>query len=111
MAYDTKGTVNRIGPVETKSDKFSKRSLIVDVDDGKYPQTCEFQATNDRCSMLDQFNPGDQVSISWNLRGREWTGKDGVKKVFNSCDIWKVELISKGTPRSAPSGNTDDIPF
>jgi hypothetical protein len=110
-AYDIKGIIKRIGPVEQKSEKFSKRELWLELEDGKYPQTILFQATGDRCSMLDQFSPGDEVSIKWNLRGREWSGRDGVAKVFNSCDIWKMELVSKGA--SAPTGGdeNDSLPF
>jgi hypothetical protein len=112
-AYDITGTIKRIGPIEQKSEKFSKRVLILDVEDGKYPQTVEFQATGDRCSLLDQFSAGDEVSIKWNLRGREWSGGPGGPKVFNSCDIWKVDLVKKGAGQSSSSssGQTGDIPF
>jgi hypothetical protein len=119
MAYEIKGTIKRIGSTEQKSEKFSKRSLIVEVEDGKYPQTCEFQATGERCSLLEQFAVGDQVNIHWNLRGREWTGRDGVVKVFNSCDIWKIERTSAAQSKPADSapgwnggGNDQDkLPF
>ncbi len=119
MAFETKGTIKRIGSTEQKSEKFSKRSLIVEVEDGKYPQTCEFQATGERCTLLEQFAVGDTVSIAWNLRGREWTGRDNVVKVFNSCDIWKIEHVGAAQSKPAESsgyggtggGPTDDLPF
>lgn len=117
MAYDIKGTIKRIGATEQKSEKFSKRTLILDIEDGKYSQVCEFQATGERCALLEQFAVGDQVSVAWNLRGREWSGKDGVVKVFNSCDIWKIERIgaSASAPASQPrgygDGPEDKLPF
>lgn len=125
-AYETKGTIKRIGAIEQKSEKFSKRALILDVPDGKYPQVVEFQATGDRCALLDTFQPGDEVTVTWNLRGREWTGANGVR-VFNSCDIWKIQAVGKtqgttatntpATSRAATSepstggGGVDDLPF
>lgn len=122
-AYETKGTIKRIGAIEQKSEKFSKRALILDVPDGKYPQVVEFQATGDRCALLDTFQPGDEVTVTWNLRGREWTGANGVR-VFNSCDIWKIQAVGKsaGAAQNTPatsraatsepaSGGVDDLPF
>jgi hypothetical protein len=116
MAYDIKGTVKRIGPTETKGEKFTKRALILDVEDGKWPQVVELQATGDRCGHLDPINVGDAVTVSFNLRGREWTGRDGVVKVFNSCDIWKIEVTAKagksaGYDSTVPAGSNDPLPF
>lgn len=122
MAFETKGIVKRIGTTQQVSEKFSKRTIVIDVEDGKFPQVCEFQATGDRCALLDEVKAGDQVSIAWNLRGREWTGKDNVVKVFNSCDIWKIERIGAaqsrgGSHEPAPSssggygGEPDGLPF
>jgi hypothetical protein len=111
MAYDIKGTVKRVGALEKKSEKFQKRTLILEFEDGKFPQTVELQATGDRCALLDPLNSGDEISVSWNLRGREWTGKDGVIKVFNSCDIWKLEVTKHNANTTTPAGPTDDIPF
>jgi hypothetical protein len=121
MAYDISGTIKRIGATEQKSEKFSKRTLILDVEDGKYPQVVELQATGDRCGQLDDYRAGDEVSVSFNLRGREWTGKDGVVKVFNSCDIWRIARVGAAQSRggahepapvpTADAGPLDDCPF
>ena len=51
-----------------------------------YPQHISFQVTQDKCNMLDQFNPGDELRVQFNLRGREWNGPQGIK-YFNTLDF------------------------
>ena len=44
----------------------------------------------DRCELLDSFQEGQQVEISFDLRGREWTNPQGQVKYFNSLQAWKL---------------------
>jgi hypothetical protein len=120
-SYNTKGTISIIGETKQVSDKFRKRSVIVEVQDGKYPQTVEFQATGDRCDLVGSLNEGEEVSIDWNLRGRAWSPPNGGEtKYFVTCDIWKIERIGAAKSSSAPkptapngsgSDGMDDLPF
>ena len=112
MSYEIKGTVKRVGPVETKGAKaFKTRNLILDVEDGRFPQVVELQATGDRVALLDPLRVGDAVTVTWNLRGREWTGQNGTK-VFNSLDVWKLDVTSKAAPSASSGGGSDDeLPF
>lgn len=113
MSYEIKGTVKRIGAVETKGAKgFQTRDLILDVEDGRFPQVIALQATGDRVSLLDSLNVGDAVTVTWNLRGREWTGQNGTK-VFNSLDVWRLDVTSKAAAGSYGSRGSDDdsLPF
>lgn len=115
MAYDSKGTIRVIGDTQKVSEKFSKRPFVVEIPDGKYPQLVEFQLTGDRCSVLDDFRVGDEVRVTWNLRGREWKKPGGETRYFNSCDVWKLERTSevRGESRVTDqnSDNPDDLPF
>ena len=87
---------------------------------GQYAQTIMFQAVQDRCELLDNFKEGDNVEVTFFLRGREWTNpKDNTVKFFNSLDAWKVESLSNATetPTTADNAETfvadgdDDLPF
>ena len=42
-----------------------------------------------RCEILDAFNVGEFVKIDINLRGREWTNKDGETNI--SIQGWRIE--------------------
>lgn len=111
------------------SEKFQKRDFVLSTDlSTPYPQHISFQITQDKCSILDQYNEGDEIKVQFNLRGREWNGPQGIK-FFNTLEAWKLEKVSAGsmaTPAqnnnsmqqntSAPVFNSsiadnDDLPF
>lgn len=76
------------------SEKFQKRDLVVTTDfSTPYPQHVQMQLTQDKCSILDNFQVGDEIKIQFNLRGREWNGPQGVK-YFNTLEAWRIEKVS-----------------
>jgi hypothetical protein len=96
-----------------------------------YPQDILFQATQDKCTLLDSFQANDSVEVSFNLRGREWTSPQGEVKYFNTIEAWRIEKQGQsqgmGMPSSGPSAmnmgseplpgvgasteDDDDLPF
>ena len=76
------------------SDKFTKREFILQTD-GEYSQYLQFQLTQDKCPLLDKFQTGQQVTIHFNIRGKEWT-KDGKTSYFNSLEAWRIEAKGSG---------------
>lgn len=89
-----KGTVYKVGQTNQVSDKFSKREIAIQTLGEMYPQTLLIQFSNDKCALLDNIRLGDVVSINYNLRGRTWTGNDGIEKIFNTIDGWSIVLAS-----------------
>ena len=109
MAIEIKATVKYVLDTKVITEKFSKRSVVVEVADGKFPQCLELEATGDQIAMLDQIHAGDTVTFSVNLRGREKKNNDGA---FVSLNIWKFNVDAKGATRpAASSGASDDLPF
>ena len=91
MGIETTGKLHTIYETKQVSERFSKREFVVEIaDNPKYPQTVLFQLTGDRCSQLDGLNVGDQITVEFSLRGREWRSPQGEVKYFNSLDVWKV---------------------
>tara|TARA_R110000822_G_scaffold223798_1_gene356954 strand:+ start:244 stop:603 length:360 start_codon:yes stop_codon:yes gene_type:complete len=114
MSYDLKGTIKVINETQVISDSFSKREFVVVDSSEKYEQTIQFQAAQDNCAKLDNFKVGDDVQVSFNLKGREWTNpKDGVVRYFNSLDAWKIEALEAGQSTEQPTadqmGDDSDI--
>lgn len=121
--YTLKGEIKVINDVQQISDSFKKREFVVLDASGQYPQTILFQTVQDRCELLDNFKLGDNVEVTFFLRGREWTNpKDGQVRYFNSLDAWKIDPISgdgggSGGTTSADNAETfvaegdDDLPF
>ena len=75
------------------SDKFAKREFVLKTEaSSQYPQFVTMQLTQDKCAMLDQFIEGQELKVSFNLRGREWNGPDGVR-YFNTLEAWRIESV------------------
>lgn len=104
MAFQLIGKIKSIGAVEQKSDTFRMRMFVVTVDaDTNYPQHIQLQATNDKCDLLNSFTVGSDVSVAFNLRGREWVNPaDNTTKYFNTLDAWRIEAATAAAPQSNP---------
>jgi len=94
------------------SDKFKKREFVVTENSSQYPQYINFQLAQDKCSLIDNFNEGDTIKVSFNLRGREWTNPQGEVKYFNSLDAWRIENAdgNQNMAQSAPQSNSYQAP-
>ena len=54
--------------------------------------------TQDKTDLLNNYNPGEQVKVSINLRGREWVNPQGETKYFNSIQGWRIEKMQPEAP-------------
>jgi single-strand DNA-binding protein len=97
-----KGAIKLINPVKVISDKFSVREFVVTTPDEKYPQDILFQTVNDKMAVLESLGVGQQVEVSYNVRGREFNGR-----YYNTLDAWKVQIIGQ----AAQTTNNDDDGF
>jgi len=89
-----KGTVYKVSQEEVKSEKFKKREVILEVIEGTYKQHLTVQFSNGKCDLLNNVRQGDMISVSINLKGRLWTGADGIEKCFNTIEGWQIETDS-----------------
>lgn len=105
------GTVKVVKDTIQVTDSFKKREFVITDTDPNYPQEIAFQAAQDKCSILDGFEVGQQVEVSFNLRGREWTSPQGEVKYFNTLDAWKLESVTSETPAPLESAQSSDLPF
>lgn len=113
MSFKSTGTVKKVGDTIKVSDKFSKRELVLTDSSGMYPQDISFEFVQDKTSDLDSIMEGQEVEVSWNLRGREWISPQGEAKYFNTLDGWRVDVIGGSTPVSSgnPVATTEDEPL
>lgn len=113
--FKLSGTLKVKNDTVQVSEKFSKREFVLTDASSMYPQDIMFQLTQDKCSLIDAANVGDQIEVSFNLRGREWTSPAGEVKYFNTLEAWRIEKMGAGAgagmPQSGPSAmNLDPIP-
>lgn len=116
MSYQLTGKIKVINDIEQKSETFKVRTFVVTIDaDSQYPQHISLQATNDKCDMLSTFTTGSDVTVSFNLRGREWTSPQGEVKYFNSLDAWRIEAAAPSQPdnsaQTPPPANQQPVDF
>ena len=114
--FKVEGVLKHIGDTVTVSEKFSKREFVLTVPHDQYPQHVSFQLTQAKCDNINSFSVGQSVTVSFNLRGREWSSPQGEVKYFNTLEAWRIEVA---TAQSAPEviealpipGDDEELPF
>lgn len=104
--FKLQGIVKVISPTVQVSEKFAKREFVVTDNTSMYPQDIMFQLTQDKCSLIDGVNVNEQIEVSFNLRGREWTSPQGEVKYFNTLEAWRIDKVGAmggGMPAGGPS--------
>ena len=100
---EIKGTIKKISATVQISERFRKREFVVEyASNPDYPQPLQFEMVQDRCELLDPFQEGQQVEISFDLRGREWTNPQGQVKYFNTLQAWKLVAEKSSANPAAP---------
>jgi len=112
VAYELTGKVKLIQDEQTFNSGFKKREMVVIVEDGKYPQEINLEFVQDKISLLDNLSAGKEVTVTFDIRGREYNGR-----YYNNLQGWKVTSAgdSDGFNQERPpldaSDMEDDIPF
>lgn len=119
MSLETKGKLVVKNEVEIISDKFRKKEFIIEKSEtvgvSTFTDFIKFQLINDRVNLIDTIQIGDEVSVSFNLRGRKWE-KDGKVSYFTNLEAWRLEKVenSEQPPvdnMAPPLTEEDDLPF
>ena len=113
-SYELNGEIHFID--ETKeygSNGFQKREIVVVTEgDTDYPQLIKVEFVKDKCAILDQFSVGQNVTVKFNMRGREYNGN-----YYTNIQGWKID--SDDIPQDEPTpvqaqddaGDDDNLPF
>lgn len=104
MSYELTGKIKLIQDEQTFASGFTKREMVVTVDDGRYPQDINLEFVKDKISLLDDLEPGQEVTVSFDIRGREYNGR-----YYNNLQGWKVVSAESGT-RDGPPPQDDEPP-
>lgn len=108
------GKIKKINQTQTVgSNGFQKRELVV-VTNEQYPQMLLIEFVQDKCGLLDRYKIEDEVTVSINLRGREWIDPYGQAKYFNTFQGWKIvgkNAIDGPPPPPEFKSKDDGLPF
>lgn len=118
------GKLLDIQETQQVSDTFRKRAFVLEyAENPQYTEYISFELIQDRCDLLDSFQTGQDVEVSFNLRGRKWINPEGVTKYFNSLQAWRIEAGAPAAHAASNKENTntndtaaasneeDDLPF
>lgn len=109
------GKLHFVEDAKQVSDSFKRRSFVVEYSENPlYPQYITFELTQERVGVIDAFKLGDNIEVTFNLRGREWTSPEMVKKYFNTLEAWRVqkaEAAPAPVDTGIPADSTEDLPF
>lgn len=107
------GKIKVINPEQQVSESFRKRELVVATEE-QYPQFISINFVQDKCDLLNNYNVGEVVKVSINLRGREWVNPQGETKYFNDIQGWKISKTENATVNEPANLSADfevDPPF
>lgn len=89
--YEVAGKIKLINDTQSFPSGFTKREFVVTTAADKYPQDLKFEVVKDKCSMLDNFEPEQDVQVSFDIRGNEFNGK-----YFVNLSCWKIQAAGSG---------------
>ena len=84
----------------------------------------KFQSVQDKTSIIDKVNIGDEIKVYFNIKGSKWE-KDGKVNYITNLDAWRIEqILQSGTSKTdsdylepldtfsaTPPDAVDDLPF
>lgn len=118
------GKILEVKDTQQISDTFKKRVFVLEyADNPQYPEYITFDLVQDRCNLIDGFQVGQDVEVSFNLKGRKWTNPAGETRYFNSLQAWRIEDLAKERAQPATQEDAaqqavedtatleDDLPF
>jgi hypothetical protein len=90
------------------SDRFKKREFVLEMIDetpnGNYTNYARMQLVQNKTELLDRFNEGDTVKVSFNIKGSKYE-KNGTTSYFTNLDAWRIEPAdAAGSDMNASGG-------
>ena len=107
MALEVEGKLTQLlerrSGVSANGTNWTSQDFVIEIP-GQYPQSAVFNVYGDRV-QLDQYQIGENIKVSFDIRGREYQGK-----WYNTLNAWKIERIGATAPAAnqgaAPAGQT-----
>ncbi|XZF13238.1 DUF3127 domain-containing protein [Chitinophagaceae bacterium MMS25-I14] len=85
------------------NDRFRKREFVMElaeeINGNVYTNYAKMQLVQNKCDILDRFNEGDPIKVSFNIKGNRWE-KDGKVNFITNLDAWRIESAAAGMSTS-----------
>jgi hypothetical protein len=127
MSYELSGKLVVKYDSIQRTASFKTREFVVekseDISGRTITNYIKFQCVQDRTTILDKFNAGDEIKVHFNIKGTKWE-KDGKVNYITNLDAWRMEqLLNPGNTidnkhlepidnfTADSSDVVDDLPF
>lgn len=125
MAFEISGKIVAIYDTVQRTETFKTREFAIETSEENagrvFTSYAKFQTTQDRTSILDRVNIGDNVKVNFNIRGTKWV-KDGRENYITNLEAWRIESSFAGAnngggstapvqPPVASANDESDLPF
>lgn len=105
-SFEIQGVIHSIG--ETLSfgqNGFTKREFVIKLsgegENPSYPNYVALELLKDKCSLMDQYQLGQEIVAHFNLSGRLWAAQGKPEKCFTSLQAWRIESADNGFSTSS----------
>lgn len=130
MSYELIGKLVVKYDTVQRTNTFKTREFVVEKIDDIGGRTIsnfvKFQCVQDKTSIIDRVNAGDDIKVHFNIKGTKWE-KDGKVNYITNLDAWRIEQILQPGSTGIATGNdylepldtfsstspdaVDDLPF
>lgn len=105
---EIQGKIKMIDETKTYGNNgFRKREMVITTEE-QYPQHILVEFVQDKTDLLNNYQVGQNVKVSINLRGREWVNPQGETKYFNSITGWRIESAEQAVSGDMPPMPPED---
>lgn len=128
MSYELTGKLVAKYDTVQRTETFKTREFVVEKTDDINGRTItnyvKFQSVQDKTTIIDRVNVGEEVKVYFNIKGSKWE-KDGKVNYITNLDAWRIEQILQpgsnkpdndyfeplDTFSETPPDAVDDLPF
>ncbi len=130
MSYELTGKLIAKFDEVQRTEKFKTREFAVEKSDDINGKTIlnyvKFQCVQDKTTIIDRVNIGDEIKVYFNIKGSKWD-KAGITNYITNLDAWRIEQILQPNAKNGPidseymepldtfsatsSDAVDDLPF
>ena len=110
---EIKGKIKVLNLDQKVSEKYTKSEIVL-VTDEQYPQSILIEFSGQKSDLPHPYKVGENVTVSINIKGREWTSPQGEVKYFNSIHGWKIAKDVANIPvhdAKIVAPENDDLPY
>lgn len=109
MNVEISGKIKVIFDEQTFNSGFKKKEFVVTTQE-QYPQDLKLELIQDKTSLIDGLNQGDEITAQVNLRGNEYNGR-----YYVNLQAWRIEKSSESEQEasadsSAPPEHNAPLP-